>query len=159
MKKRESAFVFVMSRQGSVLMGRKSMKANNSGKWGLFGGHLKKGEDPKKGAMREFIEETGVYPIQLGPHFIIRPKPKRNRVIHAFCWFELNEESLNIKLSDEHSAFRWMQPEEKIGDAKLTTTTEIILGAVMETVAYMKTSNRNYGTDTVFELDINLVGF
>lgn len=43
---------------GRILLGLRSHAVDQPGEWGTIGGAIDKGEDPKKAAQREFVEET-----------------------------------------------------------------------------------------------------
>ncbi|ACB07897.1 NUDIX hydrolase [Candidatus Korarchaeum cryptofilum] len=60
--------VVVFNKEGKVLLLKRARSKRNGGKWEIPGGSLKYGESPRKGAIRELMEETG---IRLNPLFII----------------------------------------------------------------------------------------
>ena len=55
------ASVVLVDRRGWILLQeRDEFPVIDPEKWGLVGGHLEPGEDPRPGAVRELAEETGV---------------------------------------------------------------------------------------------------
>ncbi len=55
------ALVTAYNAQNELLLGRRK----DNGRWTLPGGHLEDGEDPREGAIRELLEETGLTPKSL----------------------------------------------------------------------------------------------
>lgn len=152
----ESAFVFAMSPKDSILMGRRSMKTKHPGKWDFFGGRLKEGEDARKAAKREFLEETGILALNLGPQFIIRPQGKE-RVINVFLYTELAEDGLKIKLNEEHTTFRWMQTEDNFEDYSMTKTAKIVFGTIITVLQNFVSQGQQFDKDTVFDVNATII--
>uniref|UniRef100_K7G0Q1 Bis(5'-nucleosyl)-tetraphosphatase [asymmetrical] n=1 Tax=Pelodiscus sinensis TaxID=13735 RepID=K7G0Q1_PELSI len=79
-------------------------------------GHVDPGEDDLQTALRETQEEAGLNSNQFTLiegfkkelQYIVRSKPKT--VIYWLA--EMNDYNTEIKLSDEHQAFRWLKLEE-----------------------------------------------
>ncbi len=64
---------------GHVLLVRQAYRK----RWGLPGGHLKRGEDPTAGARREVFEEVGIVVELLGPPaVVVDAGPQRVDVIY-----------------------------------------------------------------------------
>lgn len=142
---KKSAFVICVSpTTGKILMGKKT----KSGLWGFFGGKINKGEDPKEAARREFIEETGVYPTNLSPHFIIQ---MQKRIIHAFPFNGLTENGLTVKLSEEHTEYKWMDDKE-FAEVNLKESAQIIWQSVSAAMA--STEDLPVTPDTVFKINV-----
>lgn len=82
--------------------------------WDFPGGKLEPGEDPKKGIEREVMEETalkikaknilGVYDIDL--------EKDRQLIPHRFTVYSAKVLEGDIKISTEHTDFRWATKEE-----------------------------------------------
>ena len=80
-----------------------------AGEWDLPGGHLKEGETLLKGLEREVLEESGIAiedPIYL-------------KEMDNLNFFYCNYNSQEVKLSHEHTEFRFLEkselnPEEKV---------------------------------------------
>jgi 8-oxo-dGTP pyrophosphatase MutT (NUDIX family) len=143
--KKKSAFVICISPvTDKILMGKKT----KSEKWGFFGGKIEKDEDPRDAARREFIEETGVYPTNLKPHFIIKMK---NRIIHAFAFNQLTETGLTIKLSEEHSEYKWFTDEE-FNAANLKKSALVIHQSIAHTMDI--TEGLPINEDTIFKINV-----
>jgi 8-oxo-dGTP diphosphatase len=116
--------VVVFNREGKVLLLKRAKSKRNGGKWEIPGGSLKYGESPRKGAIRELMEETGVrldplsiipvdtfgflYP-EMGVEFIIplysvrvgEFEPRIRREEHdGWGWFTIDEVK-EMELRDE----------------------------------------------------------
>ncbi|MEM0267815.1 MAG: NUDIX hydrolase [Candidatus Korarchaeum sp.] len=107
--------VVVFNREGKVLLLRRAKSKRNGGRWEIPGGSLKYGESPRKGAIRELMEETGikvsplsVFPVdtfgflysEMGVEFIIP------------LYFTVAEEFEPRIREDEHDGWGWFTVEE-----------------------------------------------
>lgn len=83
------------------------------GAWEFPGGHLEDGETIKDGLKRELEEEIG-FTDEFEPiitHYYDEVKEKNNGLIHDLeIDFIINIDSskINVKLSDEHSDYKWV---------------------------------------------------
>lgn len=83
------------------------------GSWEFPGGHLEKGETLKDGLKRELEEEIG-FTENFNPiitHYFDELKERNNELIHDLeLDFIINVDSskMDIKLSDEHSDYKWV---------------------------------------------------
>jgi 8-oxo-dGTP diphosphatase len=82
----------------------------NVGKWECPGGRLEESEKPSEQILREVEEETGL------KCKIIRELPfmlMKTEAIDSNCFiFLLEASSRDVKLSEEHSEFKWLKAEE-----------------------------------------------
>jgi 8-oxo-dGTP diphosphatase len=69
--------------EGEVLLGRRK-GAHGAGMWSLPGGRIEVGEDPKKTAEREVLEETGLY-VDVSPAIV----PYNNTMAGGEPWLTL----------------------------------------------------------------------
>jgi 8-oxo-dGTP diphosphatase len=100
-------------RNSKVLVIKRSLAVAKGGFWDIPGGRLEWGEDLASGLAREVLEETGlrlkkvIAPISLST-FTNSAKPDNQiiRIIY-FC-----TASGKIKLSHEHTEFRWVNIDE-----------------------------------------------
>lgn len=79
--------------------------------WDFPGGKLEEGEDPLTGIEREVFEETGlkVKALQiLGTYHITL----EDKILRRFIIYSTNVLSGNLKISREHSDFKWATREE-----------------------------------------------
>lgn len=91
------------------------------GSWEFPGGHLEKGETLKDGLKRELEEEIG-FTENFNPiitHYFDELKERNNELIHDLeLDFIINVDSskMDIKLSDEHSDYKWVTRESEYLD-------------------------------------------
>lgn len=78
----------ICERDGSLLLGKRTGNILESGKWGLIGGFLDRGETLEQGVLRELKEETGwegkvlgLLAVNSNPH---RPHEDRQNVAFDF---------------------------------------------------------------------------
>lgn len=81
--------------------------------WAFPGGRLRAGEDPEKGVVREVREETGfavevVQPVTTRA-FEWDGEPKLG--VAYLCRLADGADPSAVELSDEHRAYRWVEPE------------------------------------------------
>ena len=94
--------------------------------WDFTGGKLEHGEEPKAGLKREIKEETGL-DVKIGnPEFVFSEKVK-DHFIYLTVFNTTIEGEKEIKLSNEHTEFKWVTKEEI-----LELGTENYLKAYME---------------------------
>ena len=91
------------------------------GAWEFPGGHLEKGETLKDGLKRELEEEIG-FTENFNPiitHYFDELKERNNELIHDLeLDFIINVDSskMDIKLSDEHSDYKWVTRDSEYLD-------------------------------------------
>jgi ADP-ribose pyrophosphatase YjhB (NUDIX family) len=86
--------------------------------WEIPGGRLELGEDPILGVMREIREETGMY-IDVKYPMTIRHFERADGQIITMIVFLCKPRGGEMKISDEHSDFEWIDIEnceEKLTD-------------------------------------------
>lgn len=105
---RLSADVFVL-RDGKMLL-LKRLGGIGDGVWYLPGGIVEPGEDPRDAAARETFEEAGLH---IEPELLrVWNYPAQNGVDAFHASFAAICPEGDVVLSDEHSAFRWIEPLE-----------------------------------------------
>jgi len=104
-------------RDGKVLILRESTKygeGTNAAKFDVVGGRLKPGERFDESLRREVEEETGLK-VQIGKPFFVnewRPVVKGEQWQIVGVFFECSAREGEVKLSEDHDAFEWINPKE-----------------------------------------------
>lgn len=91
------------------------------GAWEFPGGHLEDGETIKKGLKRELLEEIG-FTNEFNPiitHYYDEIKSKNGKLIYNLeidFIINVDRSNLEIKLSNEHSEYKWVTKDSKCLD-------------------------------------------
>lgn len=104
-----TADVFVV-RDGKILL-LKRQGGVGSGSWYVPGGVVDRGEQPVDGAIREVLEETG---LRIATPHLLRTwswQAQNSRDAYHVA-YAVQAPAGEVVLSDEHSAHRWITPEE-----------------------------------------------
>ncbi len=109
-----AAKALLVNKNGEILcLKRRSDDVHNPGTWDFPGGRLDEGESPFDGLKRECIEEVGlsieiVHPIHI--HHFTRQDGQH---ITMICFLsELSDASKEVKLSEEHTEYKWLPATE-----------------------------------------------
>jgi 8-oxo-dGTP diphosphatase len=95
----------------------------NIGKWEAPGGKIVEGESPKEAAIREICEETALKCDVIIELPLLKLKSKEDEIVgHIFL---LDAPSDEVKLSSEHSKYKWILPKE-IDSVELTLPRKIV---------------------------------
>lgn len=137
--------IAVFNREGRVLLLKRAKSKRNGGRWEIPGGSLKYGESPRKGAIRELVEETGikvnplsVFPVDtfgflysdMGVEFII---PLYSTIVENF--------EPRIR-EDEHDDWGWFTVEEV---REIELRDESMKGAYIMVLAAKRLMERYFG--------------
>lgn len=99
------------------------LKRNNEPKvWGPPGGRLEIDEDPNVGILREINEETGLEAEVIAPLYVWHGN-YRDRILISIDYLARYKAG-EVRLSEEHSEFRWATIEELRNGNPLLGTTE-----------------------------------
>lgn len=113
----EAAMVlFYCPEDQTALLLKRSKVGNHNGFWGLPGGHLKKGEIPAAGLVRELNEEIGFSPnitdcISVGS-VLFEPQDHGNCVVFVIAIKKDAKDNWDIQLNKEHSEYKWFDAEQ-----------------------------------------------
>ncbi len=105
-----------ITHKGKVLLIKESSKyvdGSNIDKFDVVGGRVEMGERFDESLLREVKEETGL-DIKIGRPFFVnewRPLIKKEEWQIVGTFFECSSESNDVKLSEDHSDFIWINPE------------------------------------------------
>ena len=92
------------------------------GAWEFPGGHLEDGETIKQGLARELKEEIG-FSDDFNPiitHYTDEIKQKNGELVHNIeidFIVDVNSDDLIIKLSEEHSDYKWVEKDSLLLDS------------------------------------------
>lgn len=100
------ALVTAYNDRGELLFG----KRRDSGNWTLPGGHLDDGEDPRAGAERELLEETGLEPKSLS--FLRTYETGAGHIIHAFSAYVMGTPHSKNDPDDECEEWKFFDVSE-----------------------------------------------
>ncbi|MBI4363519.1 MAG: NUDIX domain-containing protein [Candidatus Doudnabacteria bacterium] len=112
---RNAAKAFIVKDGKLLLLKRRPNDVHKPGQWDIPGGRLELGENPFEGLKRETREETGleiemVMPIDV--HFFTRDDGQKIQLTIFIC----KPKSEDIKLSEEHTEYKWMDLENPKDD-------------------------------------------
>ena len=87
----------------------------DEGHWDLPKGHVEAGETEEQTARREIAEESGITQLEFAPDFrhVITYKFKRKGKLipKDVVYFLAKTEETEVRLSDEHTDFEWLEYE------------------------------------------------
>lgn len=105
-RKKENDFEFLLL--------KRSDKENYPGLWQMVSGKIKIKEKAYQTALREIKEETGIVPLKLWvvPNVNSFYSHHTDELNFIPVFAGLVDDSSEVKLSDEHSEFKWVRLEE-----------------------------------------------
>jgi len=126
------ANMLVINNKKQVLLLQRSKNLNNSGKWGMPGGLIDKGENPMQASIRELGEETSILPHEVAM-LEVTERLEHNEaedvfITTAVCTLLAHKE---IVLNDyEHVAYKWMTIDDLPSHELMTGVSELIISTL-----------------------------
>lgn len=99
------------------------------GHWGFVKGHIEEGETREQTVMRELEEETGITDAEIIPGFseVIGYYFRRKDVISKkVTFFLIKSNTDKVKISYEHSEYKWLAYEEALNQLTFESTKRIL---------------------------------
>jgi 8-oxo-dGTP diphosphatase len=111
MEARNAAKAFIFHERKLLLIKRRPDDIQTPGIWEGPGGRIEQGENPVEGLKREVKEETGLE-IQVVIPFSTKQFTRKDGQIITLIIFLCKSESAEVKLSEEHTEFAWIEIEK-----------------------------------------------
>jgi len=106
-----SVKILILDNDGKFLLLRRSLNSKgNPGKWEPPGGKIDQGETFETALMREIEEETGLTASIQHVAGTSESELSKVKIVHLILEGKL--ESGQVHISEEHSEFEWIKPEE-----------------------------------------------
>ena len=119
----EEKYLFIVPQKAMIKDGEKFLILKRSpnaatypNRWDFPGGRLETGENAQKGLEREVLEEIGLEVDVKEPVFVFQEKLGNHFdvfIVHSVEIIEGNQSE--VKLSEEHTDFKWATREEILG--------------------------------------------
>jgi mutator protein MutT len=122
----------IIEKNGKILITQRSEKNHHPGMWDLPGGKLNPKEDITHCVKREVKEETNLDVDVLFPIDVVSKIVKDNHIV--LIVYVCNYKSGEVKLSEEHQKYKWIEPK-KAFDFCLTTFTEHALRSYLDLIS------------------------
>ncbi|MBI3952859.1 MAG: NUDIX domain-containing protein [Candidatus Doudnabacteria bacterium] len=112
---RNAAKAFIVRNGKLLLIKRRPNDVHKPGAWDIPGGRLEPGEDPYEGLKREAFEEISgeikiIMPIDV--HHFTRDDGQKITLTIFLC----DPVFAEIRLSDEHTEYKWLDLKAEIGE-------------------------------------------
>ena len=115
----------IMDGEKILILKRAPDSSTYPGCWDLPGGRLENGENPVHGLKREVMEETGLK-VEVGkPVFTFHEM--YNNIPLFFVIYECGVVSGQVRLSPEHTEFRWATKSEVLENEELQNYLKVYL--------------------------------
>ncbi len=104
------AKILLQNSEGQFLVVKKVESYDEmGGKWELPGGKMENGEHREKSVKREVLEETDLKVENLRD--VVRVEVEAENCVNCYIMYS-RDFTGEAKLSDEHSQYRWVRPDE-----------------------------------------------
>lgn len=101
--------------------------------WDLPKGHVEKGEEELDTVKREVEEETGITDLKFIEKFRERIhyffKVRGDTISKDVIFFLAETKTEKVKISHEHTGYKWVEPEESIKEATYKTAKDVLTKA------------------------------
>lgn len=102
----------IIKKDGKILAVRRSdVDDHKPGVWEMPGGGVDQEESPQEALKREILEETGLI-VTVGKPFNVFSFKKDTGEFKVGITFVCEYVSGEVKISEEHSEYRWIEPKE-----------------------------------------------
>ena len=145
---RNAAGAFVMKGKKFLILQRSKKETSKHGLWELPGGKVEEGETPRQAAVIEAKEEAGLdikLKANLGPHH----DDKKKKTYHAYI--ATPKKGQKVKLSEEHSDYKWVTPEEVMAMPKKMVSHHLLYFLKKEGEAIRSNPRKNPNQDKKIE--------
>ena len=113
----------LIEQDGKILLGRRAFDPG-AGSWGLPGGFLEEGEEPRTGLRREVREETGLN-VEPGELFGVWMQPHGERTVLCLLWHARLLGGVE-RAADDVIELGWFGPDELPDDVGPSAFTEAV---------------------------------
>lgn len=112
----QKAVVFHPDKKGLFLALKRSANSfSRPNDWDLAGGNVLFGETHEESLRKEIREESNLEVENLIPAQVVTSYDKEKEIYYLFIGFYCKARNFEVKISDEHSEFRWVTKDEFIG--------------------------------------------
>jgi 8-oxo-dGTP diphosphatase len=111
---RLAAKAFIVGNKKLLVLKRSNYTVQKPGIWELPGGRLELGENPFEGLKREVFEETNLK-IKIGAPLSVRHFNRVDGQVITLIIFVCSPKTRKVKLSKEHTEFKWLEIKNAIG--------------------------------------------
>ena len=127
MKFLQKVVVFHPSEPGKFLVLKRAMHHKyRPGDWDLPGGNVVYGEDALESIHREVLEETGLEIRNITPIQVFTNPTFEENIYLLVINYQASATSADIRLSEEHTEFKWVTVEEFVGMTDAEFLKEIV---------------------------------
>lgn len=109
---RKTVSCFVIFNNKLLLLKRSGNVNTYPNKWSVIHGRIEEGEDPKKRAMKELKEETGLNFKSIKQRKTFTLRDNKYDIIWHIYPFIVEAKTNKVKLNWEHTSYEWINPKD-----------------------------------------------